>query len=373
LYSIISWKFQSKLVAPDGAAGDNFGVAVSISKDHIIIGSCFSDENGSNSGSAYLYSSEGTFIEKLMAPDGAVFDRFGIVVSISNNNIIITSYSNNGIGPNSGSAYLYSSVGTFIQKITAPDGATNDHFGAALSISDNYLIIGAPVDDDSGSESGSAYLYSSGGTFIQKITAPDGAAGDYFGCAVSNSDTLIIIGSCFNNDNGSKSGSVYLYSSGGTFIQKITAPDGADYDEFGRTISISDDKIIIGAPYDDDNDIESGSAYLYSIGGTFIQKITAPDGAFAVYFGWALSISDNYLIIGALWDRDNGLNSGSAYLYSSGGTFIQKFLAPDGATGDEFGGIVSISNDKIIIGTNWMNWADDGSGTYSGSAYMFSV
>merc|ERR1712238_84444 len=152
--------------------------------------------------------------------------------------------------------------GIFVQKITAPVYVPGDRFGEVVAISNTNIVIGASQDGDNGFSSGSVYLYSSEGTFVRKITAPDGAAGDEFGWPVAISNTNIVIGAWgdddnLDDDNGSSSGSVYLYSSGGSFVRKITAPDGADGDYFGRAVSILNTNIIIGAFLDDDDDIGS--------------------------------------------------------------------------------------------------------------------
>merc|ERR1712238_600030 len=204
----------------------------------------------------------GIFVQKITAPVYVPGDRFGEVVAISNTNIVIGASQDGDNGFSSGSVYLYSSEGIFVRKITAPDGAAGDEFGWPVAISNTNIVIGASEDDDNGFSSGSVYLYSSGGIFVQKIIAPDGAAEDYFGSAVAISNTNIVIGAWgdddnLDDDNGSSSGSVYLYSSGGSFVRKITAPDGADGDYFGRAVSILNTNIIIGAFLDDDDDIGS--------------------------------------------------------------------------------------------------------------------
>ena len=101
------------------------------------------------------------------------------------------------------------------------------------------------------------------------------------------------------------------------------------------------------------------------------SKLTASDGAASDYFGGSVSVSGDYAVIGADWDDDNGNNSGSAYVFERDGagnwSEVQKLTASDGAAGDEFGWSVSISGDYLVIGA----YADDDNGSSSGSAYVF--
>jgi len=121
---------------------------------------------------------------------------------------------------------------------------------------------------------------------------------------------------------------------------KLTASDGAGADEFGRSVSISGDYAIVGAYFDDDNGAQSGSAYIYHFTGTSWieqQKLTASDGESGDYFGRSVSISGDYVLIGANSDDDNGSGSGSAYIYHFNGTSWieqQKLTASDGESGD---------------------------------------
>ena len=154
----------------------------------------------------------------------------------------------------------------FLAKITAPDGAASDYFGNSVAISDTKIVVGAQRGDTpGGADAGSAYIFNTDGTYVTKITAPDGAASDYFGNSVAISDTKIVVGAYLDDDRGSDSGSAYIFKTDGTYVTKITAPDGAAYDYFGNSVAISDTKIVVGARYDDDRGSDSGSAYIYDI------------------------------------------------------------------------------------------------------------
>ncbi|MHC4573903.1 MAG: FG-GAP repeat protein [Planctomycetota bacterium] len=163
-----------------------------------------------------------------------------------------------------------------------------------------------------------------------KLLASGPAPGDQFGRSVCINANLAIVGAPYDNDKGADSGSAYIYNYDGTNWTeqaKLTASDGAAYDYFGYSVSISGGYAIVGsggytivgAHYDDDNGAESGSAYIYSYDGTnwFQQaKLTASDGAASDYFGISVSISGGHAIVGAYGDDDNGAESGSAYIFS---------------------------------------------------------
>ncbi len=161
-------------------------------------------------------------------------------------------------------------------KLTAADGAAGDLFGVRVALSGDTALIGARFDDDdvNGGDSGSAYVFTRSGTSWSqqaKLTAADGAAGDWFGYSVALSGDTALIGAHFNDNdvNGVDSGSAYVFTrSGTTWSQraKLTAADGAAGDQFGGKVAISGDTALIGARLVDDvvKGVDSGSAYVFT-------------------------------------------------------------------------------------------------------------
>jgi hypothetical protein len=176
----------------------------------------------------------------------------------------------------SGSAYIFKWDGTSWveqQKLTASDGDAEDRFGHYVSISGDLAIVGADYDEEKGTNSGSAYIFKRDGTsWIEqqpKLVASDGAAGDSFGASVSISGDYAIVGAdgSDDDDKGTDTGSAYIFKwDGSSWVEqqpKLTAQDGTAYDYFGASVSISGNLAIVGCRYDDDNGTNSGSAYIF--------------------------------------------------------------------------------------------------------------
>ena len=210
---------------------------------------------------------------KLTASDGATLDEFGSSVSISGDTAIVGTWRDDDAGSSSGSVYVFvrnGGVWTQQAKLTASDGAASDYFGVSVSSSGDTAIVGAYYDDHAGgTDAGSAYVFvRNGDTWTEqaKLTASDGAAGDTFGNSVSISGETAIVGARLDGDAGSSSGSVYVFVlNGDTWTEqaKLTASDGVAGDLFGYSVSINGDIAIVGAPDDDDAGSASGSAYVY--------------------------------------------------------------------------------------------------------------
>lgn len=377
-----SFSESGKMTASDGAAGANFGYSVGVSGQFAVAGSPEMNGAGTASGAVYVYKQNGSNwsqIQKLTASDAATNCQFGHAVALEGTRLVIGAFGDNNY---KGAAYVFEYNGTQWvqkQKLVPFDGAAADFYGYSVSISGDRIVVGSRYDDDNGTSSGSAYVYKYNGNswvFDQKLIASDGAANDDFGVSVSISDNHIIVGAYANDDNGAESGSAYVFTSNGTNwseTQKITASDAAAGDYFGFSVSISGNNIIAGASKENSNGSASGAAYLFSLNGstwTETQKLTASDAAADDQFGYSVSISGNMFIAGAYGNSDAGTASGSAYIFKFNGTNwseIDQLTASDADTSDYFGYSVCINSNQAIVGA----YQNSDNGVNSGSAYLF--
>ena len=364
------------LGASDASDDDRLGQAVAISGDVGIAGANRNDDAGSNSGSAYLFDVKtGSELFKLTASDPEAGDIFGHSVAISGNRAIVSAFGSDDAGSQSGSAYLFDvTTGSELFKLTASDATSQDFFGHGIGISGNTAIVGSHGDDDAGSTSGSAYLFDvTTGSELFKLTASDGQAGDQFGYWTAISGNIAIVGAKYDDDLGTDSGSAYLFDvSTGNELMKLTASDGSAGDYFGYAVAIDGNTAIVGAYRDDNISGDAGSVYVFDVvTGTELMKLTASDAAALDYFGYALGISGDTVVVGAYGDNDVGHDSGSAYLYDlTFGDELGKVTASEGAARDEFGTAVAISGANVLTGA-WL--VDNASGTDVGQLYAFDV
>ncbi len=204
--SLASAIYWAKLTAPDGAPSDIFGISVAASGDTAVVGA-WSDDTlaGLNAGSAYVFVRFGTdWIEQahLTAPHGASEDRFGAAVAVSGDTAVVGAYQHDTpAGLDAGSAYVFvrsGAVWTYQASLNASDGAAFDNFGGSVAVSDGTALVGAPLDDPGvGFDAGSAYVFGRSGTsWIEqaKLTAPDANSYDYFGDSVAvDEDTAVVV------------------------------------------------------------------------------------------------------------------------------------------------------------------------------------
>eukprot|EP01084_Bolivina_argentea_P266435 451918_1 len=324
------WNFEQKLTASDAANTDHFGVSVSILNDIIIVGARY-DDNPTNSGAAYIYrynnlTQQWNETQKLKASGASSSARFGESVSISNDVIVVGSFSFGAY------TFRYNNLTQEWdqEQILKPSGTViADHYGASVSILNDVIVIGSPYDDDDvKTDSGAAYVFRYNKITRQwdekqKLKASDAAASDVFGWSVSISNDIIVVGSYLAN-NPTDSGATYIYTYNEQTQQwdeeiKLKASDAAASDVFGWSVSISNDIIVVGS-YLANNPTDSGATYIYTYNEQTQQwdeeiKLKASDAAASDIFGGAVSISNGIVVVGAYGDAGTSVDTGAAYVF----------------------------------------------------------
>jgi hypothetical protein len=325
------WQEQQKVVPSDGASYDYFARSVSLAGEIALIGAFGDDEYGSNSGAAYIYRWNGSLWQeesKLLASDGALGDEFAYSVSMSEQWALVGAPNdNNESGQDSGAAYLFRWNGSSwieSQKLLASDSKEYEHFGRSVSLSGDLALIGAYKDDENGSDAGAAYLFRWNGsrwTDMQKLLASDGETSDYFGSSLSLFDDVAFVSAPGHDENGS-TGAVYAYRFDGsswTDMQKLQVIDKVSGETFGSSVSVYRDAALIGISiYEHIN--SAGAAYLFRWNGQKWQeeaKLEAGDGALQDQFGSSVSLYGERAAVGARGKDEIlvGLDTGALYLY----------------------------------------------------------
>lgn len=208
-----------------------------------------------------------------------------------------------------------------------------------------------------------------------KLLASDGSGGELFGFDVSVSGDFALLGAIGDQDHGASSGSAYIFrrlGSGWLESVKLLPDDGAAGDAFGWSVASDGDVALVGSPGDDDNGSGAGAVYVFRrIGGLWEQeaKLLADDGSAGDNFGYLVGISGDVVLVGAPLDDTNANLAGAAYVFRRvGGTWAQeaKLLPNDFAPSDWFGESGAISGDVVLLGAR-----DDDNGAEAGAVYVF--
>ncbi len=340
--SVILSGSLARLVATDPQANDNFGYSVDMSDDYLVVGA--PNEDGASSatdadrGAVYVYKRTGSSTYgsgvKLTPTGSADSDIFGTSVSISGDFIIVGAVETGAIGSQIGKAYVFrrTAVNSWTQeaKLLASDPLAGDQFGNSVSISGNYAIVGA-FGKNSGE--GAVYFFhrDSSGTWSSGVKKTSGSSSSYkFGRSVAIDGDYAVVGEYQDPGSGSEQGTAYVYHRTGTNTWdsgvELTYGSKADYDWFGHSVSISGDYAIVGAPGNVTGTNSNGYAVVYHRTATTTwdggTRIDPGGGGADDQIGFSVDIYGDRLLIGAPGVDGSTTDEGEAYMYTLNVTWV---------------------------------------------------
>lgn len=384
ILSLLPTAFAQQLAevrASDAAKRDLFGYAVSLGDGVLLVGASRDDDAKKNAGAVYVFTGSGgswTELVELHAGGGLKNDFFGSSLSADGATFIAGAP---GLLANQGSAYVFvESAGVWSQEAMLDIGDVGDLSGSAVALSGDTAVVGAPLDDDLGTDSGTVKVYvrSAGVWTVQAIlTSSDAAAGDHFGAGVSVDGDTLLVGAPKHDAGSVNTGAAYVFVRvGGVWTQedKLVAGDPEHDDAFGQSVSIAGDTALLGAFQKDEVGVNSGAAYIFvRTAGLWTQqsKLVPAEVKPLDSFGHAVALEDGLAVVGSDGARDVGASSGAVYLFSEGGggwSQIERWTPPETDLGDFFGSAVDVAGGLVAIGSGW----DDDDGFNSGSAHLFT-
>ncbi len=377
-----NWGLVKKLMASDAQANDQFGFSTAVSGDLIVVGAVSEDSAGTDAGAVYVFhrllGGEDNWgeMQKLTALDAESNDLFGASVAVSGDVIVVGAYREDSGGTDAGAAYVFHADAENweeIEKTFASDAEEDDQFGRAVAISGDVIVVGAYNEGAGGLDAGAAYVFQrmEGGNDnwgeVQKLMASDAEVEDLFGNAVAVFGDVIVVGARYEDSPANMAGAAYVFQrmeGGGDNwgeVQKLTASDAEEFDNFGYSVAVWGDVILVGTGYEDTNGNNAGAAYVFQRmeGGQDnwgeVKKLLASDGEAYDHFGYSVDVCGDVIVVGAYYEETGGSHAGAAYVYQrmQGGVDnwgeVKKLMASDAAADRYFGRSVAVWGDVIAV------------------------
>jgi hypothetical protein len=292
--------------------GDQFGASVALSKDRVLIGEF---GGGLRNGAAYLFNVKtGDLLQTFRSSILSTTNDFGEAVAIQGNTFLVGDGSVNNFA---GAVDQFNQQGQLLRTFRNPTAAPEDFFGRAIAVSGDRILIGAYGDNTGAGDAGAAYLFDHNGNLLQTFLNPTPNAGDYFGISVAIDGTRVLIGSQLDDTAAPDGGAAYLFdATTGNLLQTFLEPIAAADNQFGDSVAIQGNTVLIGSRFNDMGAIDSGAAYVFDAGsGALIQSLFNPTPQVGEEFGNNVAISGNKLFVNALSGEVNGVRSGAVYVY----------------------------------------------------------
>ncbi len=381
------YELHDTILNPSPTDGDIFGQAVTWVGGDILVGAPGHDHasGATSAGAAYLFDGATytqTTIFELSAP--VTGTQLGFAVSLIGGDVLLGAPGETvSATSKAGAAYRFDLTGGLVETYTNPSPAIFDSFGLAVAGMGSDALVGAPqVNEGALLDSGEVYLLSgAGGTVTQPITITNPSPGffEQFGAGVAVFGEDLLISAPLDTVSGTvQAGAVYQFTTGGSLVATYYKPTQTFDDQFGGSLTVLDNKIIVGSPR---HDVVSGTQVITDTGAVyvfdglsrqFLYELTSPSPQLDEYFGSAVAAAGEHILVGAS-DADvvSGTviaDAGAAHLFSAAdGAYLQTFANPTPATGDSFGLAVAALADFFLIGAP----LDDAGANDAGVVHVF--
>lgn len=330
-----TWSEFQVIEDEGGSVFDNFGFSIDLSSGVLVVGAIGTFQEGPFTGEAFVYEYDGTswsLVNALESAEPLPGHFFGHAVATNGNKIVVSAIKDKGATDRTGAVYVYeksNDVWGLTETLTADDGKLNDNFGYDVDININgRIVVGAPNQTDFIDKSGAVYVYDpseSGYVQTTKLKAFDRTEKDYFGTSVAINKNDIVVGAYLADGAADNSGAAYFFRlEDESWIEKQQLFDagGKLNDYFGRSLDMSDFRLVIGAPkVNGVSGFDVGQGYFYEKQGqTWVlqQVLEDPNASDHNYFGTSLAVTDFDLAIGSKLHDGAHQDGGAVYASSLG-------------------------------------------------------
>lgn len=360
---------------PSPAMGDIFAYAVAPYGKDVLVGGVSDGAGATGAGSAYLFDSDsGALLRTLHNPTPEKYDYFGRAVAAWGSDIVVTAYRDNTGAEDAGSVYIFDGQnGALLRSLSNPAPGEKAYFGRSLAVLDDTLIIGADGDSSQAHAAGAVYLFdAASGQLRQTLPNPTPEDNDQFGLSLAVWGQDIVVGAIGDNSGAPRAGAVYVFDNvSGALRLTLTNPAPVEDGNFGYAVTVIDDAIVVGAIGNNSGAPAAGTVYVFNASsGALLRTLDNPSPDKGDNFGYAVGHFQGDILVGAIGDSRGAKWAGTVYLFDSAGGALRLTLPnPTPKFFDSFGWSLAEVGDKIVVGAI----GDKVGAPSAGSAYIFDA
>lgn len=345
---------RADFMATDAGSNAGYGSTVCVGNGLMLTGAIFDSEAAFAAGAVYVIDlATGQERHKLIADDSAALDNFGNAIAFSGNLAVAGAPQHDAAGNNAGAAYVFDlDSGARVAKLLPDIPLAQANFGSSAAMDDQTIVVGAKRDSTNGTNSGRVFLFDVTSQAQTGILSPiDGSVEQRFGSAIAMNEDMIAVSAPGDQHNGLNAGAVYLFDRDGVQIAKIYPDDPQPGHDFGFSLDMDSDTLVVGAPGDETNGTRAGAAYVFDLSTLLQRHKVFPDYAHELMnFGQDIAVHQTTIAVGTSFSGQ-GLQNTHAYAFDAiSGDQIVRLRNPSQTGSSEFGDAIDLNDQRIFVG-----------------------
>lgn len=351
------FNFVWSIESPVPESNSRYGYQVEIDGDYVIISEPYATVGDIiSAGKVYLYDLDGNLLHTFLSPNPETNKSFGDNLALYEDLVAIFEVSKiNELSQVAGTIHVYKTDGTHqytIQSQDIKDSAISAR-GIGVAFGADILLISEKGGDMMPPIQGKVHIYSQNGEYVNTILSPEPSVHGNFGKTLKVGEEIILISQYGDPERGLKIGPgyVYVHDYDGNHLMTLESPEKEEYACFGSSVSTSMDMIVIGEYKATVNGLgEAGKVHIFNEEGEHLRTLLSPDPEAYALFGSDVAISGDIIVVGEERRNINPFgDEGRAYVFDVNGTLLQNLTAPHPSINGAFGSDVVFQNDVIVV------------------------
>lgn len=357
-----NWNLILNLTSLTPQVTDQFGHSVDILDDIGVVGNLNAQQgNLSYAGEAQVFDNYGSPLYTLQSPQLKAYGFLGGAVAVGKDIILVAESGATVQGlPYSGNVHVFDFEGVYMTTLSSPSTKTHGRFGWSLDASDEFIIVGEPGNMGTGKPltKGSVHVFDYDWNLVTTINVPEQGEQSYFGFSVSISDDIVVIGEIWADVDGhEKAGRAYIFDTGWTHLATLQAPVPEAIGEFGISVAVEGDLVVVGEFKGDVEVMNEGKAYVFDLEGNLISTLVSPEPTIGAQFGWRVDTNGEIVVVAEAEATVGGeKKAGKVHVFGLGEPAIEQPVPEEETTeteseseSEKSGGIPGFPLESIVL------------------------
>ena len=335
---------------------DDYGCSVAVSGDIVVLGEYSEEvEGNSKAGKVQIFDLDGNLKVTIQSPTPHLGSgRFGLSVAIRGD-IILVGEPGATIDAKTwaGVVYIYNSDGSLQATIQSPTPTKDTGFGWKLCFSGDTIVVEdayAYVEDMH--RAGKVQMYDSDGNFLETLQSPEPSAESRFGHPVDGTEGIFVTGEGYAQvGDTAQAGKAYIFDSDGNLLATLQSPEPQFNALFGRSVAVSGNIVVVGEYWAEvEDNSRAGRAHIFDTDGNLLASLQSPEPEASANFGWSVDTNGDLILVGEPYANGESIDEGRVHVFDPEGNLLETLSAPEPTTGTEFGTLVLVEGEIIVVG-----------------------